>query len=274
MANRAARNPWRADWAGASPMLEALLGAGRAFAGQERWPALAEYNALLDPPIHTASGAALRFVAQDGRPASMEQAYEARIYRAGEVQTRSENWHDFFNALVWLAFPHTKTALNARHFEAMAGGARERGRARDALTLFDESGVAVLYADPFLADLLRAHRWQELFWSRRREVQEGMKFVVFGHSLHEKALKPYIGLTGKGLLVPAGADFFTLPLDRQGPALDAMLAARFARGAAPGSGDLVPVPLLGVPGWWPANGHPAFYGNTSYFRPRRAADMA
>jgi len=28
-------------------------------------------------------------------------------------------------------------------------------------------------------------------------------------------------------------------------------------------------PVLGVPGWWPANENPDFYGDTSVFRPPR-----
>jgi hypothetical protein len=31
--------------------------------------------------------------------------------------------------------------------------------------------------------------------------------------------------------------------------------------------SLSPLPLLGVPGWWPGNNHEIFYENTRYFRP-------
>ncbi len=30
-----------------------------------------------------------------------------------------------------------------------------------------------------------------------------------------------------------------------------------------------PLPLLGVPGWWPANADPAFYDDAQVFRPPR-----
>ncbi|HQX67511.1 MAG TPA: DUF3025 domain-containing protein, partial [Ottowia sp.] len=33
----------------------------------------------------------------------------------------------------------------------------------------------------------------------------------------------------------------------------------------------VPLPLLGVPGWWPANQAPAFYDDAEVFRPLRGA---
>ena len=35
-----------------------------------------------------------------------------------------------------------------------------------------------------------------------------------------------------------------------------------------------PLPLLGVPGWWPANADPDFYADASVFRPRRAKGRA
>jgi len=30
-----------------------------------------------------------------------------------------------------------------------------------------------------------------------------------------------------------------------------------------------PLPVLGVPGWWPANAAPGFYDDAQVFRPRR-----
>lgn len=50
---------------------------------------------------------AMRFVAPDDMPV----AYEERIVLRGEVVTRPHNWHDFFNALVWMRFPRTKYGL-------------------------------------------------------------------------------------------------------------------------------------------------------------------
>jgi hypothetical protein len=49
------------------------------------------------------------FVHQDSLPAG--QAYEAHIFQTRTVPTR-DNLHDFFNGLVWLAFPQTKRRLN------------------------------------------------------------------------------------------------------------------------------------------------------------------
>jgi hypothetical protein len=266
---------WRQRFLDASPMFEPLRGVGSALAELERWPTLDDYNVLLHPPIPTASGAEIGFVPQAGKPAHMEDKYESRIYLAGEVQTRTENWHDLFNALVWLAFPRTKAAINARHFASIteSRGEGNRDKTQDALTLFDESGVVVLYSDGDLASLLQDHQWQELFWARRQSVNACMKFVIFGHSLYEKALKPYIGITGKGLLIKVEDAFFSQTPETQLEIADGLMAAFFSGKGQISSRDLSPVPLLGVPGWWPENVDALFYLNTRYFRPPGGRDV-
>jgi hypothetical protein len=35
-----------------------------------------------------------------------------------------------------------------------------------------------------------------------------------------------------------------------------------------------PLPVLGIPGWWPANEDPRFYGDKTVFRPGRALKPA
>ncbi len=252
------------------------------------FPALQDCNALLasrHPPITVQSGKPLRFVAQERGKLPFEAQYEPRCYLRGEVPTRADNWHDLLNALVWLAFPKAKGAINARHFQALmekrhvqtnkpeeAGAATrsERGAVRDVNTLLDESGVIVVYAEPELATLLRDFQWRELFWRRRAQVQASMGFYLFGHGLYEKALQPYIGMTGQGLLLAVEQMFFSLPLAQQLTHLDGLLAEHLA---APGycrsTRDLSPVPLLGVPGWVAENEDAAYYDNTAYFRPGR-----
>ena len=144
------------------------------------FPTLLDCNALLDarqPPITVQRGMPLRFVAQQRGKLPFEAQYEPRCYLTGEVQMRAHNWHDLLNALVWLTFPKTKAVLNARHFHALieeqASGNTRRGTVRDVNTLFDESGVIVVYADAELAALLRNFKWQELFWQRREQVRAG-----------------------------------------------------------------------------------------------------
>jgi hypothetical protein len=243
------------------------------------FPSLDDCNALLaahHPPIVVRSGAPLRFVAQQRGKLPFEAQYEPRGYLTGEVQMREQDWHDLLNALVWLTFPKTKAVLNARHYHALleerASGHTRRGAVRDVNTLLDESGVIVVYADAELAELLCNFKWKELFWQRREQVMTSMGFYLFGHGLYEKALQPYMGMTGQGLILAVAPEFFGWSLAQQLAHLDGMLADRLA---APehcrSTRDLTPVPLLGVPGWSADNDSAAYYDNTSYFRHGRRA---
>lgn len=240
----------------------------------EGFPSMGNCNALLavrQPPITVQRGLPVRFVAQGYGRLAFEAQYEPRCYLKGEVQTRERNWHDLFNALVWLTFPKTKAAINARHYQALTGerGAVEsqRGAARDMNTLFDESGVVVVCADAELAVLLRDFRWKELFWQRRDQVQTKMGFYLFGHGLYEKALNPYLGLTGQGLLLAVEQEYFAWSSNKQLEYLDRLVADYLiAATHCLSTRELNPVPVLGVPGWAAENDCAEYYDNTSYFR--------
>jgi hypothetical protein len=146
----------------------------------------------------------------------------------------------------------------------------QRGAVRDTNTLLDESGVIVAYADAELAELLRNFQWKELFWQRRKQVQSGMGFYLFGHGLYEKALRPYTGMTGQGLLLPVEQVFFTWPLERQLAHLDELLAGYLSSPEhCRNTRELTPLPLLGVPGWAAENENAVYYDNTDYFRTGR-----
>jgi len=243
----------------------------------EDFPSLDDLNDLLSrrpSAITLQQGSTLRFVEQGRGKLAFEAQYEPRCYLTGEVQTRRDNWHDLLNALVWLTFPKSKAAINARHYQALtdAAGAgdtsSQRGAVRDTNTLLDESGVIVAYADAELAGMLRDFRWKELFWRQRSRVETSMGFFVFGHGLYEKALQPYIGMTGQGLLLAVVPEFFDWPQSRQLAHLDTLLADYLADPQhCRNTRELSPVPLLGVPGW--AEQSEAYYDNTYYFRPGR-----
>lgn len=252
----------------------------------EGFPVLQDCNALLaahQPAITVQNGQPLCFVPQAYGKLAFEAQYEPRCYLKGEVQTRANNWHDLLNALVWLTFPKAKAAINARHFHALTGmGAQDnlptgsqRGAVRDTGTLLDESGVIVACADAGLAALLRDFQWKELFWQRRVEVQSSMGFYLFGHGLYEKALRPYIGMTGQGLLLPVAQAFFAWPQARQLAYLDDVLADYLSAAEhCRSTRELTPVPLLGVPGWAAENENADYYDNTRYFRPGRHGHTA
>ena len=222
--------------------------------------------------LRTASGRRVSFAP----PPDDGLDYETRIWRSGAVATRPGNWHDFFNALVWLTFPRSKAALNAAHLAGLAESRRSgrRGGSRDAITHFDECGALVVASDPSLLALLRAFQWRELFWSRRLDLLSQARCFVFGHATYEQLLQPFRGLTAKAVLYEVGADWFEKPLVEQLAALDERLSGELAAGAYQEARDYQPLPLLGLPGVTPANECADYYDDPWQFRPgRRVASV-
>ncbi|MEO8164101.1 MAG: DUF3025 domain-containing protein, partial [Betaproteobacteria bacterium] len=103
---------------------------------------------------------------------------------------------------------------------------------------------------------------------------------VFGHALYHKALNPFIGMTGKAVLLKVPHALLHRPLPAQVAEADRLLAGYvWDRAHLTHGRELWPLPVLGVPGWWDANEQQSFYDNTAYFRPGRrnpggAADQA
>lgn len=219
---------------------------------------------------HAVLGLSIRFVAPDDEPIG----YELRVHDRGEVVTRPDNWHDLFNALVWLRFPRTKAALNRVHVEEIRSRevASGRGARRDAATQFDESGLVVVSSSPLLLEMLRARRWVELFWVRREDVIREMRFLVFGHGLYDASRAPFHGLCGRAALIGADRDIVDAPIDTQVVHVDAVLAQRFIEGDAyPHAKCFTPVPVLGIPGVIGASESRAYYEDERQFRPVRAS---
>lgn len=270
-------NVWNPDFAQSAPAFAPLREAARELR-TPAWPCSADFNRLLAAratPVINAAGRALSFVAPAPRAVGFADKYESRIFLRGEAQFRAGDWHDVFNAFAWLTFPRAKAALNERHYHALeerrTSGERHAGNRsalQDALTLLDESGVIVATSEPGLGRLLMAHTWKELFWRRRADVREHMRFYLFGHGLGEKMLRPFIGVTGRGLVCEVARDFMALPLAEQLAVIDGQIAERVgAPGRDLAARDLTPVPLLGIPGWCADNEDGRYYDNTAYFRP-------
>ena len=274
---------WNKNQLLASPLFEPLHPVIAQLA-TDKFPDLNDCNALLQkrlPAITTQLGQPIRLVSQQHGKLAFEAQYEPRCYLTGEVQTRANNWHDLFNTLVWMTFPRSKAAINARHYSALNNGAEQlgsqRGALRDTLTLLDESGVIVPYADEHLAKLLLDFRWSELFWQRRNELVTGTGFYIIGHGLYEKARHPYIGFTGQALLLPVAAEFFSWPLAQRLAHLDELLANHLLdANHCSQTSSLSPLPLLGIPGWAVENESAAYYQNKRYFRDKRqqVSDLA
>lgn len=250
--------------------------AARAMADPEALAAATGLDALqrvLDAaatPVVTARGQRLRLVDDAGGGGAH---YERRVRDDARLPVRADTWHDRFNVLAWRLFPRTKAALNARHVADLdAHPGPDRSRVRDALTLFDEDGIVVAVADDTLATLIREFRWRELFVERRARLATGIACIPVGHALMEKLLAPFVGLTAKALFVPVPAGWRAAPWPERLAVLDAAVAGTIADvGAFTSPRDLAPLPVLGLPGWWPANEDPAFYDDATHFRPGRRA---
>ncbi len=191
------------------------------------------------------------------------QAYEQFIHDTGSVPTR-DNLHDLFNGLCWMAFPQTKKKLNQLQASeiARAGVHETRGPVRDALTLFDEN-AAFLQAPEALWDALTARDWQRLFVELRPLWAEA-RLVLFGHALLEKLVYPRKPITAH--VYRAQSAIYSIAMTASITELDTWIAADLSADWLAGK-PFAPMPVLGVPGWWPDNESPSFYEDILVFRP-------
>jgi hypothetical protein len=220
-----------------------------------------------------------RFI--DATRAPADEPYESFIARSGCVPTRDDT-HDFFNGLVWLAHPALKWQMNRLQAAEIAtrGVGPERGAVRDALTVFDENG-AIWEAPVELVDALGRRDWRTLFVERHADWARS-RLTLIGHALLDKLAQPRKAITMHVWAVPLPLGALpALPTSHQtlaaGPV--PLAAGRIAsladavagrvenlRIGTPVDKPWLPLPVLGVPGWWSSNLDPAFYDDASVFR--------
>ena len=236
-------HPWLAPWRESGERVALAIEGGAAF-----------HEALNREP-----GVTRQFVPQSTLPPG--QAYEQFIFDTDSVPTR-DNLHDFFNGLCWLRFPLTKARLNQLQAEqiAVAGVAPQRGPVRDALTVFDEN-AAFLSAPQPLWDALLARDWRRLFVDLRPLWQEA-QLVLFGHALLEKLVYPRKPVTAHV--------YRAQPAMNSIADLDAWVAQDLSADKLAGK-PFAPLPVLGVPGWWPENQNFSFYDDSLVFRTSRTS---
>lgn len=203
--------------------------------------------------------APVRFVPQAELPDAI--AYEQYIWHTRNIPTR-DNLHDFFNGLIWHHFPRTKRRLNELQAQAIAadGVQAVRGPLRDALTVFDENG-AVLWAPAPLWEALQARDWLRLF-VHLRPLWDEARLVLLGHALLEKLVFPRKPMVAHVYQAQVAIDSIAN--------LDAWLAADIDEKRWVCK-PFTPLPVLGVPGWWAANGSADFYADPQVFRAPRGA---
>ena len=225
------------------------------------WPSLQQLNAELDGRRHFFADRPLRFVPQTPELVADGRHYEARIWETGQIATRTENWHDLFNALMWLDRPALKSAVNAAYFfELHRAPPGQRTRAQAALTHFDEAGALVLLNDDGLLQAWDGHDWRTLLGAGCERWKAGAEVLLFGHALLEHALQPGLWPVAKCLVVRVS-----------GSASRAAAANSVAEAIACGQllrdpQELRPLPLAGLPGWHAEAGAPGFFEETPCFR--------
>jgi hypothetical protein len=159
------------------------------------------------------------------QPIVLGTLYEGRIIEHAEVPTRPDDWHDLFNALAFITYPRAKRVLHLRQYTLLrariAPGATRlpnaRTREQDALSLFDEGGIALALA-PGLDPALLAEGGEPL----HAAIAEGKACALpFGHALYEHM--------AAGLACPLGTlHGVTLASGAMLDALDAALARELA----------------------------------------------
>jgi hypothetical protein len=221
---------------------------------------------LLPPHCRTLTDQPVSFVTANQLSAQAEIAsYEQEIGRSGQVSTRKDDIHDLCNALVWATFTRLKATLNHRHLVAPTDvDPGRRGPVRDAVTGFDECGaIALSPRREALASLAR-HDWPTLFGPAGESWPPDLTVIIVGHGTLEMFWSPYKAMTVRCLLVETEVD----PGDFR--AVDRLAAAIWRAGGPIGRpGHLCPLPIMGIPGWWPGEVTDDFWADPGVFRPPR-----
>lgn len=227
---------------------------------------------------------ALKFVSQDALPEGM--GYEQFIGTTGQIPTR-DNLHDLFNGSIWLSFPKTKALLNYYHMLEIAADSdsdkeskSQRGRVRDTITVFDENGAVLVTSKPSVGEALMDFDWQNSLvkpresWDNPKMPNENAKAAVyiFGHALLEQLIEPRKPLCAHSVVITVSQDFFALSTAERINYLDDKLAEYMDKLLSEQNvtpRKLAPLPILGVPHFWPENINPEFYEDKFVFRSGR-----
>ncbi len=193
-------------------------------------------------------------------------AFERRVVEENELIVRADNLHDVMNALVWLTFPKTKRAISEAHVAlGVTADGKTRPRRRDVLTLFDEAGAIILSQRDDLKKLHEGHQWRELFVGHRQEFINEARPILFGHgALEQLGSNPHRGLTVKALWLPLQRDTLL-------NGVDAWMSQQISAGQLLADNEhRLPLPIVGVPGWFAENEQANCYDDIDVFRPLRA----
>jgi hypothetical protein len=206
-----------------------LVDRAEPFASLPEWPPIELWNRLLPADLRRANalGTPIRFEVQTARPASRrrreplarDSLYEASVYTRGVVPSRPESWHDFFNMLVWAAFPRSRRALNARHYRCLERWVPERFdrlpnarlREQDALSMLDEGSVLLVCtaaSTRTVNDVIARGDHPAL----HALIREGAaRALIFGHALYEHLVSSDAVVRAAPVVLPTEAPLTHTP---------------------------------------------------------------
>ena len=112
---------------------------------------------------------------------------------------------------------------------------------------------------------LRERRWHAALCQARSLWHAAIVPVAFGHALLQKLLDPFPAITAHAWPIDMPPGWFALDRAARAAELDAAVAARIEPWSTDRSARM-PLPVLGIPGWWAPNAWPAFYDDAQVFR--------
>jgi Protein of unknown function (DUF3025) len=228
----------------------------------KQWPEVDALNKTRLSLQHSYTGKLLMFVEQTADLLNDGMHYEQRIFQTGVIATRKNNWHDLFNAMMWLKYPQMKSALNARQWrDVQTHGLKTRTPGQCAMTLFDEAGAIVTMPDAML-EHWQQHHWHALFVEHADAWRAGQaRVTVFGHALLDHALVTETLLVAKCIVHPneklSEFDEAACLLADQVHRDKLLQATR----------ELRTLPLCGIPGWHSASDSAQFVKTAACFSP-------
>ncbi len=237
------------------------------WAESEQWPTVESLNSSGQSLIHAYTGMPLVFERQTADLVADGMHYEQRIYQRGQIATRENNWHDLFNAMMWLKYPRIKSALNARQWaDVHQHGLKTRTPGQCAMTLFDEAGAFVAMPDELL-ECWKLHDWHGLFIEHADAWRLGQaRVAVFGHALLDHALVTETLLVAKCIVLGEVADLssgFDVLADE-------IQSGKILRA----NNELRTLPLCGISGWHSATDSAEFVKTAACFSPLSARKKA
>ncbi len=233
----------------------------------EQWPSVESLNSSCETLVHTYTGKPLVFERQTAELLNDGMHYEQRIYQRGLIATRENNWHDLFNAMMWLKYPDIKSALNSRQWSDIEQhGLKTRTPSQCAMTLFDEAG-AIVTMPTIMLECWKRHDWHGLFIEHADAWRSGQAQVaVFGHALLDHALVTETLLVAKCIVREEKRDLDICV--RQ--VADTVHAGKCLLA----NSELRTLPLCGIPGWHSASDSAQFVSTAACFSPLSAKKSA